>query len=39
MILLSESGAFARVYEDKANAELVRREREENRPTSAAWGG
>jgi hypothetical protein len=36
---LSESGAFARVYEDKANAELVRREREENRPTSAAWGG
>jgi hypothetical protein len=34
---LSEAGAFARVYEDKANAELVRREREENRPTSVAW--
>jgi hypothetical protein len=36
---LSASGAFAQVYEDPANADLVRREREENRPTSAAWGG
>ena len=34
---LTEAGAFARVYEDKANAELVRREREENRPVAMGW--
>jgi hypothetical protein len=36
---LSDAGAFSQVYMDPRNAELVRREREENRPTSAAWGG
>jgi hypothetical protein len=34
---MSENQAFARVYEDKANAELVRREREENRPVATGW--
>jgi hypothetical protein len=32
---LSEAQVFGMVYEDRANAELVRREREENRPR--AW--
>jgi hypothetical protein len=33
---LSESGAFARVYEDPKNADLAARERAESRPT-AGW--
>jgi hypothetical protein len=33
---LSEAQAFAQVYTDPANAELVQRERAENRPT-ASW--
>jgi hypothetical protein len=35
---LSAAGAFAAVYMDVRNAELVRREREENRPVAVAWG-
>jgi hypothetical protein len=34
---LSEAGAFAAVYLDPRNAELVRREREENRPVATGW--
>jgi hypothetical protein len=34
---LTEAGAFARVYADPKNAELVRRERDENRPRATAW--
>jgi hypothetical protein len=33
---LSDAQAFARVYSDPANAELVKRERAENRPV-ATW--
>jgi hypothetical protein len=36
---LTEAGAFAQVYTDPKNAALAARERDENRPTSAAWGG
>jgi hypothetical protein len=34
---LSEAQVFAQVYTDPKNAELARREREENRPV-AMWG-
>src|SRR4029077_13536856 len=34
---LSEAGACAPVYLDPRNAELVRREREENRPVATGW--
>lgn len=34
---LTEAGAFAMVYADPKNAELVRRERDENRPRATAW--